>query len=293
MNTPACIPFAQAPRAEVERLHRFGWLLAAAIGAVSFTPLHAEASVSSTTIMRTPTPPGMLVTERSSFAVESAYVDDKTGHRSGEGRSRSGFTLQRFAPSPRSVSSFWFTANSSNPLSLAGRIDAPPGRPPLATPWSAGSTAEGLLVLERRHQRRHSGTVALLRSGQEAQLQREGLDFLPNLRGSHFGYEVDWSKGRISIIPREILEREVRIELRAYTSKPHLERVAEYESIGELVLELPSGWPKSYRAQGRWKLPVYTLAGKQTIEGIFTDETTWTYTPDASPPLPLPAELTK
>jgi hypothetical protein len=85
----------------------------------------------------------------------------------------------------------------------------------------------------------------------------------------------------------------VRIEIRAHLSKPHLERVAEYESLGELVLELPSGWPKSYRAQGRWKLPVYTLAGRQTIEGIFTDETTWTYTPNATPPLPLPADLVK
>jgi hypothetical protein len=247
--------------------------------------------VRSTTILRAPTPPGMLVTELSTSALEYAYVVDKTGLRYGEGRNRSSFTIRRFVPSNRPFSSFRFTANTSRALSLAGSIDAAPGRPTLATPWSTESTPEGLLILERRHQRRHNGSGTALWFGKEAQLRGEALEALPNLLGHIFGPEVDWSKGQLSIVPREILEREVRIEIRAHLSKPHLKRVGEYESIGELVLELPSGWPKSYRAQGRWKLPVYTLAGEQTIEGIFTDETTWTYTPNATPPLPLPADL--
>jgi hypothetical protein len=156
------------------------------------------------------------------------------------------------------------------------------------------ASVEWLIILEQQHQRWFRSGFTALKLGQQAHLRDEVIDVLPRLSGvSRFGHDIDWSKGQLSIVPREILEREVRIEIRACLFKPHLERVAEYESIGELVLELPSGWPRSYRAQGRWKLPVYTLAGKQTIEGIFTDETTWTYTPDASPPLPLPAELTK
>lgn len=274
--------------------HRSRWLLAAAIGAASFTPLDAEASVSSTTLLRTPTPPGMLVTETGSFAAQSAYVDDKSGLRTAEIRDVSSVSLHRFVPPAKAFSSVWLFATGTRALSLLGTLDVRPGHALIAHPMATDASVEWLISLEQRHQRWFRTGFTALQLGQQAHLRDEAIDVLPRLSGvSRFGHDVDWSKGQLSIIPREILEREVRIEIRAYLSKPHLKRVAEYESIGELVLELPSGWPKSYRAQGRWKLPVYTLAGKQTIEGIFTDETTWTYTPNATPPLPLPADLVK
>ena len=159
-----------------------------------------------------------------------------------------------------------------------------------ATPWSTDTTAEALLGLERRHQRWFRTAFTTLRLGEPARLRDELLQILPNLRGARFGDEVNWSKGQLSILPREILEREVRIEVRAHTEHPYARRTAHYESVGELVLELPSGWPKSYRAQGSWKLPVYPLRGEEPLEGTCTNETAWTSTPNAPPPLPLPAD---
>jgi hypothetical protein len=237
-------------------------------------------------ISRVPTPLGSTTSRSGEYRAEHVYLYESTGRTSSKRlREGKGSAIRHVDTKTRDRAD-WYVESPPSPLVHIGWVDLA-SRPLAAIVREAGREPQSLLTLEKEHSRWHDGRTTVLRVGAVPPLRDHVLPLLLDLSGSPgWGDKVDWSKGRLELVTKTITADEVRIEVRASTEHPSFGRIAHYELSGELTLMVPSGWPTRFVSAGSWKLPIPTLAGDTTIEGTFHRTLAWTYTPNASAPLP-------